>query len=69
MIRDTLMVIDDSPLDLAILREIFKQLFHVECFDEARSAMAYINRNSQRVCAVLLDLVLTRRGAGYYFAV
>ena len=65
MIRDTLMVIDDSPLDLAILREIFKQLFHVECFDEARSAMAYINRNSQRVCAVLLDLVLTRRGAGF----
>ena len=65
MIRDTLLVIDDSPLDLAILREIFKQLFEVECFDEARSALAYIHRNSQRVCAVLLDLVLERRGAGF----
>ena len=29
MMRDTLLVIDEAPLDLAILREIFKQLFHV----------------------------------------
>ena len=36
MIRDTLLVIDDSPLDLAILREIFRSLFQVECFEESR---------------------------------
>lgn len=65
MIRDTLMVIDDSPLDLAILREIFKSLFRVECFEEARAAMAFANANSQRICAVLLDLVLGRQGAGF----
>ena len=63
MNRDTLLVIDDSPLDLAILNEIFKHLFHVECFEEARPAIAYIHRNPQRICAVLLDICLGRRGA------
>lgn len=29
MIRDTLLIIDDSELDRAILNEIFKNLFHV----------------------------------------
>lgn len=65
MTRDTLLVIDNFPLDLAILREIFKRLFRVECFDEARAAMAYIHRNPERICAVLLDLGLGRRGAGF----
>lgn len=65
MNRDTLLVIDDSPLDLAILREIFKQLFQVECFEESRPALAYIHRNTQRVCAVLLDICLGKRGAGF----
>lgn len=65
MNRDTLLVIDDSPLDLAILREIFKQLFQVECFEESRPALAYIHRNSNRICAVLLDICLGKRGAGF----
>lgn len=65
MNRDTLLVIDDSPLDLAILREIFKHLFQVECFEESRPAIAYIHRNPQRICAVLLDICLGRRGAGF----
>ena len=65
MTRDTLLVIDDSPLDLAILNEIFKHLFQVVCFEESRPAMAYIRRNSPRVCAVLLDVCLGRRGAGF----
>lgn len=58
MSRDTLLVIDDSPLDLTIFREIFKHLFHVECFEESRPAIAYIHRNSERICAVLLDICL-----------
>ena len=65
MNRDTLLVIDDSPLDLAILREIFKSLFHVECFEESRPALSYIHRNSQRICAILLDICLGKRGAGF----
>lgn len=65
MNRDTLLVIDDSPLDLAILNEIFKHLFQVKCFEEARPAIAYIRRNPQRICAVLLDICLGKRGAGF----
>ena len=40
MARNTLLVIDESPLDLAVVRAIFKQLVHVECFEEARPALA-----------------------------
>ena len=65
MSRDTLLVIDDSPLDLTIFREIFMHLFHVECFEESRPAIAYIHRNSERICAVLLAICLGRRGAGF----
>lgn len=65
MTRDTLLVIDDSPLDLAILNEIFKHLFQVACFEEARPAMAHIRRNPGQICAVLLDICLGRQGAGF----
>lgn len=65
MTRDTLVVIDDSPLDLAILREIFRPLFQVKCFEESRPALAYIHRNPEAICAVLLDLCLGKRGAGF----
>ena len=65
MIRDTLIIIDDSELDLAILNEIFKGLFQVECFSDARRGLTYLHHNSQRVCAVLLDICLERRGEGF----
>ena len=65
MARDTLLVLDESPLDLAILRTIFQKLFHVECFEESRPALARIHQNPKRVCAVLLDICLGRRGAGF----
>ena len=65
MARDTLLVIDESPLDLAILRTIFEKLFHVECFEDACPALARIHRDPKRVCAVLLDICLGRRGAGF----
>lgn len=65
MIRDTLLIIDDSELDLAILNEIFKGLFRVECFSDARRGLTYLHHNSARVCAILLDICLERRGAGF----
>ena len=65
MIRDTLLVIDDSPLDLAILNEIFKGIFRVECAADARRGLSFLHHNHQRVCGVLLDICLERRGAGF----
>ena len=65
MIRDTLLIIDDSELDRAILNEIFKNLFHVECVANATQGMQYLREHAEQVCAVLLDLCLERRGAGF----
>ena len=65
MIRDTLLIIDDSELDLAILNEIFKNLFRVECVAEARRGLSFLHHHHEQVCAVLLDICLERRGAGF----
>lgn len=65
MIRDTLLIIDDSELDLAILNEIFKGLFRVECVSDARRGLTYLHHNGERICAILLDICLERRGAGF----
>ena len=63
--RDTLLVIDDSELDLAILNEIFKNLFRVECASDARRGISFLQHNQERICAVLLDICLGRCGAGF----
>ena len=65
MIRDTLLVIDDSELDLAILNEIFKHHFRVECALDAHKGLTCLKRDRERICAVLLDICLGRRGAGF----
>ena len=65
MMRDTLLVIDDSELDLAILHEIFKRHFRVECALDAHRGLTYLKHDRERICAVLLDICLGRRGAGF----
>ena len=65
MIRDTLLVIDDSELDLAILNEIFKHHFRVECVMDAHRGLSCLKHERERICAVLLDICLGRRGAGF----
>lgn len=63
--RDTLLIIDDSELDLAILNEIFKNLFRVECCSDSRRGLTFLHHNQDRICAVLLDICLGRRGVGF----
>ena len=65
MIRDTLLIVDDSELDLAILNEIFKGLFRVECCREANQALSFLQKHADRICAALVDICLGRRGAGF----
>lgn len=65
MKRDTLLIIDDSELDLAILNEIFKNHFRVKCLSNAAQAMRFLSQNQHRICAVLLDICLGRKGAGF----
>lgn len=65
MVRDTLLIVDDSELDLAILNEIFKGLFQVECCTDANKAVSFVQKHAERICAVLVDICLGRRGAGF----
>lgn len=65
MKRDTLVIIDDSELDLAILNEIFKRIFKVKCLSDVNQAIDFILHNHERICAVLLDICLGKKGAGF----
>lgn len=64
MKRDTLVIVDDSELDLVILNEIFKTTFHVQCISNSKQAMSYIRQNKDRICAVFLDIYLWEKGRG-----
>lgn len=66
MKRDTLLIIDDSSLDLAILNEIFKHLMQVKCLSNANMAVSFLKQNQSRICAILLDICLGRKGAGFH---
>ena len=64
MKRNLLVVIDDSELDLAILKEIFKSSFNVKCIDNVVGAQTFIEKNSRLVCAILVDVCIGRKNAG-----
>ena len=49
MMRDTLLVIDDSELDLAILNEIFKHHFRVECAQDAHRGLTILKHDRERI--------------------
>lgn len=64
MKRNTLYILDDSELDLAILNEIFKRDFQVTCFSSANLLLSALREQHQQVCAILLDVCLNRRNEG-----
>ena len=37
----------------------------MECSSDPRRALSFLRKNHQRVCAILLDICLERRGAGF----
>ncbi len=65
MKRDILLIIDDSELDLAILNEIFKNTFQVKTLSESKEGLEFISQKKDQICAVLLDICLGRKGAGF----
>ncbi len=64
MKRNTLYILDDSELDLAILNEIFKRDFQVTCFSSTNLLLSALREHHQQVCAILLDVCLSRRNEG-----
>lgn len=63
--RNTLVIIDDNELDLAILNEIFKDVFLVRCFSSTPKAISYLHENESSVAIILLDICLGKTGAGF----
>lgn len=63
--RNTLLIIDDNELDLAILNEIFKDVFNVKCFSTSPKAISYLHENEPSVAIILLDICLGKTGAGF----
>lgn len=63
--RNTLIIIDDNELDLAILNEIFKDIFQVKCFSNSPKAISYLHENEASVAIILLDICLGKTGAGF----
>lgn len=63
--RNTLLIIDDNELDLAILNEIFKEVLQVKCFSNTPKAISYLHENESSVAIILLDICLGKTGAGF----
>ena len=51
----TILVIDDSEAECVILRENFKDLYHVQMCSSAEEGLAYLRRNLGKVRLVLVD--------------
>ena len=64
MKRNLLVVIDDSELDLAILKEIFKSSFNVKCIDNVVGAQKFIHQNENLICAIIIDVCIGHKNAG-----
>lgn len=56
--RDTLLIVDDSELNRAILREIFYREHRIEEAENGRRALEVVARQQDRLAALLLDLVM-----------
>ena len=56
--RDTLLIVDDSELNRAILREIFYREYRIEEAENGRQALEAVARQKDRLAALLLDLVM-----------
>lgn len=56
--RDTLLIVDDSELNRAILREIFYREYRIEEAENGRLALEVVARQKDRLAALLLDLVM-----------
>ena len=56
--RDTLLIVDDSELNRAILREIFYREYRIEEAENGCQALEAVARQKDRLAALLLDLVM-----------
>ncbi|MGI6254526.1 MAG: HD-GYP domain-containing protein [Acutalibacter sp.] len=59
--RSTLLIVDDDALNRALLRNIFESQYEIEEAADGEEGLLSIQRNPERLCAVLLDVVMPKR--------
>lgn len=57
-IPNTLIIVDDSALNRAILHEIFKDTYKIEEAENGMECLEMILDHKEEICAVLLDIVM-----------
>ncbi|MDO5603347.1 MAG: response regulator [Oscillospiraceae bacterium] len=58
MPRNILLIVDDSELDRAILREIFRREFTVADVENGVSAISYVFQHKSEIAAIILDICM-----------
>lgn len=58
MQKNTLLIVDDSELDRAILREIFRRDFTVADVENGLSAISYVFQHKNEIAAIILDICM-----------
>ena len=55
---ETLLIIDDDAINRAILEEIFSPFYQIKEAENGRAGLEEILTGPERLCAVLLDVVM-----------
>lgn len=56
--KNTILVVDDMPVNRAILSEIFRKDFHVLCAEDGNVALKLIDKHFDNIAIVLLDVIM-----------
>ena len=55
---DAILIVDDSELNRAILKEIFKDSYEIMEAENGQECLEKLLENKERICAVLLDVMM-----------
>ena len=56
--RDAILIVDDDPINRAILEQIFSPYYDVREAEDGREGLELILAGPEQLCAVLLDVVM-----------
>ena len=60
MVPQTMLIVDDDFINRSILENIFSSYYRIEEAEDGEEGLDKILRNPERLCAVLLDVVMPR---------
>ncbi len=57
-VPDIVLIVDDSEMNRALLANIFAGSYLIEMAENGREGLVKLRQHGQRVCAILLDVVM-----------